>query len=61
MKNMVSAQWLHARLEQANLVIFDAGMLRPSAAGEYSPVAMLPKAQRFYIKRRARKSLKPIT
>ncbi|ODS15338.1 sulfurtransferase [Pseudoalteromonas tetraodonis] len=51
MKNMVSAQWLHARLEQANLVIFDAGMLRPSAAGEYSPVAMLPKAQRFDIKK----------
>ncbi|MBH0073222.1 sulfurtransferase [Pseudoalteromonas sp. NZS127] len=50
MKNIVSTQWLYARLEQAKLVILDAGMLRASFIGEYSPIAMLPNAQRFDIK-----------
>lgn len=60
MKNMVSAQWLYARLEQSNLVIFDAGMLRPSAVGEYTPVAMLPKAQRFDIKKELADTSNPL-
>ena len=60
MKHLVDAKWLNMRLKQANLVIFDAGMLRPSAAGEYSPVAMLPKAQRFDIKKELADTSNPL-
>lgn len=60
MKNMVSAQWLHAHLEQTNLIIFDAGMLRPSVTGNYSPVAILPKAQRFDIKKELADTSNPL-
>lgn len=50
MKYLVDAKWLKIRLEQANLVIFDAGMLRPGVLGTYVPEAMLPNAKRFDIK-----------
>ncbi len=51
MKNMISCEQLFALYNSADLVVFDAGMLRPSVNGEYSPKYMLPKAQRFDIKK----------
>ena len=60
MKHLVDAKWLNMRLEQTNLVIFDAGMLRPSATGEYSPKAILPKAQRFDIKKELADTSNPL-
>ena len=50
MKYLVDAKWLKIRLEQTNLVIFDAGMLRPGVLRTYMPEAMLPNAKRFDIK-----------
>jgi thiosulfate/3-mercaptopyruvate sulfurtransferase len=50
MKNLVSVNWLNQRIKENNIVIFDAGMLRPGAVGHYSPQAMLPNAQFFDIK-----------
>ncbi|MGX1111834.1 thiosulfate/3-mercaptopyruvate sulfurtransferase [Pseudoalteromonas sp. MBR-15] len=50
MKNIVSASWLNNNLTAKDLVIFDAGMVRPGQEGSYAPAAMLPNAQRFDFK-----------
>ncbi|MBB1385019.1 sulfurtransferase [Pseudoalteromonas sp. SG45-5] len=50
MKNIITCQQLHEQLSNPALVIFNAGMLRPSVIGTYSPKAMLPNAKRFDIK-----------
>lgn len=51
MKNIVTCQWLNAHINDDNLVIFDAGMVRPGKLGNYNPEAILPNAQRFDFKK----------
>jgi len=51
MKNIVSADWLKAHLNDPKLIIFDAGMVRPGKTGEYCPAAKLPNALRFDFKK----------
>ncbi len=60
MKNLVSAPWLNQHLSNENLVIFDAGMLRPGLSGAYAPKAMLPKAQRFDFKKALADTSNPV-
>jgi thiosulfate/3-mercaptopyruvate sulfurtransferase len=50
MKNLITCHQLHEQLANPNLIIFDAGSLRPGVIGKYAPKAMLPNAQRFDIK-----------
>ena len=60
MKNIVSPEWLNEHLNQDNLVIFDAGMVRPGLPGEYAPKAMLPNAQRFDFKKALADNSNPV-
>ncbi|KPV98945.1 MULTISPECIES: sulfurtransferase [Pseudoalteromonas] len=60
MKNIVSPEWLNEHLNLDNLVIFDAGMLRPGLPGEYAPKAMLPNAQRFDFKKTLADNSNPV-
>ncbi|WP_404341210.1 sulfurtransferase [Pseudoalteromonas mariniglutinosa] len=51
MKNIITAEHLNSQLHDKNLVIFDAGMVRPGLLGEYQPSAMITHAQRFDFKK----------
>ncbi|MEL0640124.1 sulfurtransferase [Pseudoalteromonas aliena] len=60
MKNLITCQQLHNRLNNRSLVVFDAGMLHPGVLGIYSPQAMLPNAKRFDIKNELADSSNPL-
>ncbi|KZN46321.1 sulfurtransferase [Pseudoalteromonas luteoviolacea] len=46
-KNMKSCQWLFENLP--NVIVLDAGIIKPGEKGNYSPPAIIPNALRFDI------------
>ena len=60
MKNIITPEWLNKNYNNANIIIFDAGMVRPGMLGEYVPQAMLPNAQRFDFKKTLADSTNPV-
>ncbi|MBQ4811686.1 sulfurtransferase [Pseudoalteromonas luteoviolacea] len=46
-KNMKSCQWLFENL--SNIIVLDAGIIKPGDKGRYRPAAIIPDARRFDI------------